>query len=361
MVSDLKLIVLDNFEEFGNKVDKKIMEERKTDKSFIVKIKRSRFGNGEGKVVIQETVRDKDIYILTDVGNNSLTYRMGNYINHMSPDDHIQDVKRVISAISSHASRITLVMPLLYQSRQHRRNGRESLDCAVMLQDMINIGVDEIITFDTHDPDIQNAIPNHPFTNFFLTSEMINEFLKTEKVKLEDLIIVSPDTGAMDRARYFADTFQLNNGIGLFYKRRDFSKVVDGKNPIIDHIYIGPDPIGKTAIIVDDMIASGESMIDVANQLKEKEIKKTYFFATYALFTNGIDNFKKAYEDGKFSRLYTTNLSHIDENYLHEPWIERVDCSNYVSRIISALNQKRSLEPILTEKPKIKELKKITK
>lgn len=357
MSNDLKLIVLENFKDFGKKIDEILMKERKTDQSFILGINEVRFANGEGKIVLNESVRDKDIYILTDIGNNSLTYKIGNYTNKMSPDDHIQDVKRIISAISGHAKKITLVMPLLYQSRQHRRNERESLDCSAMLQDMINIGVNEIITFDTHDPDIQNAIPFHPFTNFFPTSEMINKFIKKEKISLENLIIVSPDTGAMDRARYFSDTFKLNNGIALFYKRRDFSKIIDGKNPIIDHNYLGPDPKGKTAIVVDDMIASGGSIIDVANQLYEKGIKKTFFFTTYALFTSGIDIFKKAYKENKFYKLYTTNLSYINKEYLKEPWIEQVDCSNLVARIISNINNKQSLEPIIKEKPIIKTLK----
>jgi len=351
MEDNLKLIVLDNFLEFGQKVNENLMKERKTDKSFIVKTNQVRFANGEAKFSIKETIRDKDIYILSDIGNNDLTYKIGNFTNHMSPDDHIQDIKRTISAISGHARRITLIMPLLYQSRQHRRKGRESLDCAVMLQEMINIGVDEIITFDAHDPDVQNAIPNHAFSNFFTTSTMIKEFIKKEKIHPKDLIIVSPDTGAMDRARYFSDTFSLDNGIGLFYKRRDFSKVVNGKNPIIDHIYIGPDPKNKTAIIVDDMISSGDSIIDVAKQLKEKGIKNTYFFTTYALFTNGIDMFKEAHVKSKFKKLYTTNLSYINSEYLKEPWIEQVDCSDYVTRIISTLNNKKSIEPLLNEKP----------
>lgn len=358
MENNLKLIILNNFLEFGKKVDENLMKERNTDQSFIVKTNQVRFSNGEAKLTIKETIRDKDIYILSDVGNNDITYRIGNFINHMSPDDHIQDIKRTISAVSGHAKRITLIMPLLYQSRQHRRKGRESLDCAVMLQEMVNIGVDEIITFDAHDPDIQNAIPTHPFTNFFTTSVMIEEFIKKEKINPEDLIIVSPDTGAMDRARYFSDTFRLNNGIGLFYKRRDFSKIVDGKNPIIDHIYIGPDPKDKTAIVVDDMISSGDSIIDVAKQLEEKGIKNTYFFTTYALFTNGIDMFKEANLKSKFKKLYTTNLSNINKEYLKEPWIEQVDCSDYVTRIISGLNKKTSIEPLLNEKPKIKSLTK---
>lgn len=356
MENNLKLIVLNNFLDFGTKVDEILMEKRNTDTSFIVKTSQVRFSNGEAKLTIKDTIRDKDVYILSDIGNNGLTYKIGSNINHMSPDDHIQDIKRAISAVAGHARRITLIMPLLYQSRQHRRKGRESLDCAVMLQEMINIGVNEIITFDAHDPDIQNAIPNHPFTSFFATSVMIEEFINKENVNLNDLIIVSPDTGAMDRARYFSDTFSLNNGIGLFYKRRDFSKVIDGKNPIIDHIYIGPDPKDKTAIVVDDMISSGESILDVAKQLKEKGIKDVYFFTTYALFTNGIEHFNESYELNEFKKIYTTNLSYINENN-KKPWLEAVDCTKYMSEIIDTLNQKHSIAPLLNTKPHIKTLK----
>ncbi len=357
MEDNLRLIVLNNFLDFGQKVDDILVNKRKVDKSFIVKTNQVRFSNGEAKLSIKETIRDKDVYILSDIGNNGITYNIGSYTNHMSPDDHIQDIKRAISAVAGHARRITLIMPLLYQSRQHRRKGRESLDCAVMLQEMVNIGVDEIITFDAHDPDIQNAIPNHPFTNFFATSVMIEEFIKNEDMNLEDLIIVSPDTGAMDRARYFSDTFRLNNGIGLFYKRRDFSKVINGKNPIIDHIYIGPDPKDKTAIVVDDMISSGESMLDVAKQLKEKGIKDVYFFATYSLFTNGIEYFNEAKNEKQFEKIYTTNLSYIREDILKSNWIESVDCTNYMANIIDTLNKKETISQILEEKPKIKSLK----
>lgn len=349
----LRLIVMENFKDFGSKIDENLMKERKTKESFIVKTNQVRFSNGEAKVSIKETMRDKDIFILSDVGNSSLTYKIGGFTNHMSPDDHIQDIKRIISAISGHAKRITLIMPLLYQSRQHRRKGRESLDCAVMLQEMVDIGVDEIITFDAHDPDIQNAIPTHPFSNFFATSVMIDEFIKKEKVNKEDLIIVSPDTGAMDRARYYSDTFGLDSGVGLFYKRRDFSKIIDGKNPIIDHIYIGPDPKGKTAIVVDDMISSGESMLDVARQLKDKGIEKLYLFATYSLFTNGIEKFEKAYKEKMFNKIYTTNLSYLSEKIRKKSWLEEADCTNYVSRIIDTLNKKESIASLIDEKPKI--------
>ncbi len=347
MDNNLRLIVLNSFLEFGQKVDEILKEKRNTSNSFMVNIKQVRFSNGEAKLSIKDTIRDKDVYILSDVSNSGITYNIGSHTNHMSPDDHIQDIKRSISAVSGHAKRITLIMPLLYQSRQHRRKGRESLDCAVMLQEMVNIGVDEIITFDAHDPDIQNAIPNHPFTNFFATSVMIEQFIKDEKVKIDDLIIVSPDTGAMDRARFFADTFNLDNGIGLFYKRRDFSKIVDGKNPIIDHIYIGPDPKGKTAIVVDDMISSGESMLDVARQLKEKEVKKVFFFATYSLFTNGIKEFVDAKKEKMFEKIYTTNLSYICDEIKEQPWIAPVDCTYYLAEIIETLNNKQSVAPIL--------------
>ncbi len=350
MSNDLKIIVFKNFEEFGNKVDKELMRLRNTNKSFIVPIKVDRFANGEGKASISESIRDNDIYILSDVGNRSLTYQMGEYINHYSPDDHYQDIKRIVGAIEKHSKRTTLIMPLLYQSRQHRRKCRESLDAAVALQEISNFGINEIITYDAHNPDIVNAIPNFPFTNFFPTKLMIESFLEKEKVETNNIIVISPDTGAVDRARYYSSTFHLEDGLGMFYKRRDFSKVINGKNPIIDHMYIGGDPKGKTAIIVDDMIASGDSMIDIVEELYSRGIKETYIFVSYALFTSGVNEFKNLYKKHKFKKLYTTNLSYISDDIKKEKWIEIVDFTKHVARVIDTLNKKESISPILEEK-----------
>ncbi len=350
MIDDLKIIVLKNFEEFGNKVDQELKKIRNTNKSFIVPVKLDRFANGEGKATISDTIRDKDLYILTDIGNRSLTYTMGEYENHMSPDDHFQDIKRVIGAIEKHSKKTTLIMPLLYQSRQHRRKGRESLDCAVALQDLSSFGIDEIVTYDAHNPDIVNSIPNYPFTNFFPTKLMIETFCKMEKINTKNILVISPDTGAVDRAKFYSSTFNLEDGLGLFYKRRDFSKVVNGKNPIIDHMYIGADPKDKTAIIVDDMIASGDSIIDITEQLYEKGVKEIYIFVSYALFTSGIDKFKTLYKEKKFKKIYTTNLSYISDEVKKEKWIEIVDFTEHVAKVIHTLNKKESISPILEEK-----------
>lgn len=354
MNDNLKIIVLNNFEEFGKKVDKELQKIRKSKESFIVPIKLDRFANGEAKATILDTIRDKDIFVLSDIGNRSLTYKMGEYVNHMSPDDHYQDIKRVVGAMERHAKRTTLVMPLLYQSRQHRRKGRESLDSSVALQELSVFGVDEIITYDAHNPDIVNAIPNFPFTNFFPTKLMIESFCKNEKFDTKKILIISPDTGAIDRAKFYSSTFNLEDGLGLFYKRRDFSKVVNGKNPIIDHMYIGADPKDKTAIIVDDMIASGDSVIDIVEELHEKGIKDTYIFVSYALLTSGVDKFKELYKAKKFKKIYTTNLSYISEDIKKEKWIEVVDFTKHVARVIDTLHKKESISHILREKAKIK-------
>ncbi|NLV90054.1 MAG: ribose-phosphate diphosphokinase [Tenericutes bacterium] len=354
MSNDLKIIVLKNFEDFGKKVDEELKKIRKTNKTFIVPTKLDRFANGEGKATISDTIRDKDLYILTDVGNRNLTYQMGEYLNHMSPDDHFQDIKRVVGAIEKHSKKTTLIMPLLYESRQHRRKSRESLDCAVALQELSTFGVDEIITYDAHNPDIVNSIPNYPFTNFFPTKLMIETFCKKEKINTKNILVISPDTGAVDRAKFYSSTFNLEDGLGLFYKRRDFSKVINGKNPIIDHMYIGANPKGKTAIIVDDMIASGDSIIDIVEQLIEKGVKETYIFVSYALFTNGIDKFKSLYKEKKFKKIYTTNLSYISDDVKKEKWMEVVDFTKHVARVIDTLNRKDSISPILEEKANIK-------
>lgn len=344
----LRLIVLSNCKEFGEKVDEEIRRERKEDKSYIVPIVESRFSNGEGKIVIKETIRNKDVYILSDIGNHSCTYDMYGYTTHMGPDEHFQDIKRVISAIRSHASSITVVMPLLYASRQHRRKGRESLDCAVSLQELESLGVDSIVTFDAHDPNVQNAIPCSPFENFYPTNEVLSHFIKKEKVDLKHMVVVSPDTGATDRARYYADMLKIN--IGMFYKRRDLSRVVDGKNPIIAHEYIGPEIEGNNVIVVDDMIASGGSILEVAEELKRRKAKKVYLIATFSLFTNGIEIFKEAHKNKAFDKLYTTNLSYILDGAKKEKWIEIVDCTNYLARIIDTLNKKESIAPLLNGK-----------
>lgn len=331
------------------------MKKRQISESFIIPIEQVRFNNGEGKVVIKDSVRDKDLYILSDVGNHSETYKMFGYDNHMSPDDHYQDIKRVISAIRGQADRISVVMPLLYESRQHRRKGRESLDCALALQELQNLGVSTIVTFDVHDPNIQNAVPNSmSFENFYPTNTILKEFIKNEDFDSSDVIFISPDTGAMDRARYYANMFQAD--VGMFHKRRDLSKIVDGKNPIVAHEYLGRNLTGKTAVVVDDMIASGGSMLDVANDLKQRGAQKVYLISTFAMFTNGFDKFNEAFKSGLFDKLYSTNLTYVDSEVTKMPWYKMVDCSTYASDIIDTLNSSGSISELKNGKQKIIEM-----
>lgn len=348
MKKELGLIVLDNFKEMGEKVNKEINRLRKNDEDYIIPIKVDRFSNGEGKVKILDTVRDKDIYILTDIGNYNLTYQMHGFENHYSPDDHYQDLKRVILAMCGHADKITLVMPLLYESRQHRRKGRESLDCAYAMQELAKIGVKEIITFDVHDPNLCNAVPLLAFENFYPTHIILEDMARNNKDDLSNILIVSPDFGAMERARYFAEMLSCN--VGVFYKRRDLSKVVNGKNPIIEHAYMGADVKGKNIIVVDDMIASGGSILEVAHELKERGANKVFLCATFALFTEGTEKFNEAYEKGYFDELYTTNLTYVKQDLMEKPWFNAADCSIKIAEAIDTLNKGKSISPLLNGK-----------
>lgn len=345
MNDNLKLIVFENAKELGIKVNKCINEIRGTDCNYIVPVTSSRFSNGEGKLRVDETVRDKDLYIISDVGNYSLSYTFHGMKHFISPDEHFQDIKRLISATSGHASKINLIMPLLYQSRQHKRKGRESLDCAVALQELERIGVTNIITFDAHDPNVVNAVPNLSFDNFYPTNIVIDEIEKNED--LSDILVISPDMGAIERARYYADMLKCD--VGLFYKRRDLTKVVDGKNPIVEHVYLGADVMGKNILIVDDMISSGSSMLETAEKLKEKGAKNIYLSATFALFTEGIDMFDEAYKKGIFNKVYVTNLSYIAPEIKNKDWYAEVDCSMKIAKIIDKLNKKESIAGIYEE------------
>lgn len=356
-MKDLGLIVLENCADFGKKVNEEINKIRNTKEDYIIKITNSRFSNGEGKIIINETVRNKDLYILSDVGNYNITYNLHSFENHMTPDEHYQDIKRVISATSGHARKINVVMPLLYQARQHKRKGRESLDCAIALQELQSLGVSNIITFDAHDPNISNAIPTLAFENIYPTNTILNSFIENEKDSMSDLIVISPDMGATERARYYAE--MVHSDVGVFYKRRDLSKVINGKNPIIEHTYMGTDVKGKNALVVDDMIASGGSMLDVATELKKRGANKIFFIATFALFTSGIDSFVKAHKEGLFDKLYSTNLSYVPLNTTSENWYVEVDCSNQLAQIIDRLNTGSSIQSLLNGKERI--LKKIEK
>lgn len=350
--NSLGIIVMNNCKEFGNSIDKKIMKLRKSSKSNIIPVDIPRFSNGESKAIIMDSVRDKDLYIISDIGNHSETYRMYDYENHKSPDDHYQDIKRVLSAVRGQAERITVVMPLLYESRQHRRKGRESLDCTLSLQELQHLGVQTVVTFDVHDPNIQNAVPTSmSFENFYPTNTILKEFIKEEDFKPEDVVFISPDTGAFDRTRYYANMFQAD--VGIFHKRRDLSKIIDGKNPVVAHEYLGRDLEGKTAIVVDDMIASGGSMLDVAENIKKRGAVKVYLISTFAMFTSGVDIFNEAYEKGLFDRLYSTNLTYVNPDAKKMKWYKPVDCSTYASEIINTLNKSESISNIINGKEKI--------
>lgn len=344
-IDDLKLIVLDNCKEFGQKVDKHLQKIRKNKNGYIVPVKLTRFNNGEAKACITKSIRGKDVYIISDIGNYSCTYKMFDFLNHMSPDDHYQDIKRIILSTMGHAKSVNVVMPLLYEARQHRRKGRESLDCALALQELERLGIKGIITFDVHDPNIQNAIPNLPCDNFFTTNDTLKDFLNNEVIETENLLVISPDMGAMERARYLAEILKVD--VGMFYKRRDLSKIIDGKNPVVAHEYLGKNVKDKDIIIVDDMIASGGSMIDVARELKQKKAKKIYCFATYALFTQGYEIFDDAYAKGWIDKIYTSNLSYIPENIKNKEWLHIVDCSLYAAHIIDTLNKDESITDLI--------------
>ena len=342
MNNNLKLIVFPNADFLGKMVDDCLKKLNGSDSTFVVPITSDRFSNGEGKVKIKETVRGKDLYIISDVGNYSIDYDFHGMKHNMTPDEHFQDIKRVISATSGHANKINVIMPLLYQSRQHKRKGRESLDCALALQELERIGVSNIITFDAHDPNVVNAVPNLSFDNFYPTNIIIDALEGNGHI--DNVLVVSPDMGAMERARYYAD--MLGCDVGLFYKRRDLTKVVNGKNPIVEHVYLGTDVKDKNILIVDDMISSGTSMIETAENLKLRGAKNIYLTATFALFTEGVEVFEEAYKNKIFTKLYVTNLSYVSDEIKSKKWYEEVDCSMLLAKIIYKLNRNESIAEI---------------
>lgn len=353
-MNNLKLIVMKNCEELGNKVNNHLKELLGETDDLIIPIDEVRFNNGEGKIVLKESVRKKDVFILTDPMNHSITYKMYNYYNHKSPDDHYVDVIRTLCAIRSQTNSTSLVMPFLYASRQHKREGRESLDCALALQEFVHQGVKNIITFDVHDSNVQNAIPRSSFDNFYPTNILLEKFVTLEDVKNENLLAVSPDNGALKRTRFYANMLGCQLG-GHFEKHRDLYKIVDGKNPILEHEYIGKDVLNKDIIIVDDMIASGESILDVAFELKKRGAKRIYLFSSYAMFTKGLEVFDKAYQQGVFTKLYSTNLSYIDAEALNREWLAIADCSLYLAKIIYTYHIGGSVSPILNARSKVLE------
>ncbi len=344
---ELALISLQSCLEISKPIDEKLSKDR-NNITHLIDIDEIRFSNGEGKVVINETIRGKDVYVLCDVGNYSCTYKMFGIENHMSPDDHLQDIKRTLSAMAGKARRITLIMPLLYASRQHRRKARESLDCALALQEFERLGVKDIITFDAHDPTIQNAIPHISFENLHPSYKIIKALIENEhlsNISPENTIVISPDTGAMDRALYYSSNLGVD--LGIFYKRRDHSKIVDGKNPIVQHDYLGRDVNGANVIIVDDMIASGQSVIDICEELKKRGANKIFIAVTFALFTDGGEGFTRYYEEGYFDRVYATNLTYVPDEIKESEWFETVDMSGFLANVIDTLNHDLSIEPLL--------------
>lgn len=325
--------------------------------TFIINAKVPRFGSGEAKGIINESVRGDDLFLLVDVGNYSLEYSLCGHRNHMSPDDHYQDLKRIIAAAGGKAKRISVIMPFLYESRQHKRNGRESLDCAIALQELVNMGVDNIITFDAHDPRVQNAIPLHSFETVQPAYQFIKGLLRTEKqlqIDSDHMMIISPDEGGANRAVYLANVLGLD--IGMFYKRRDYTRIVNGRNPIVAHEFLGSSVEGKDMIIIDDMISSGDSMLEVARELKKRKANKIFLASTFGLFTNGMKKFDDAYARGIFDRLLTTNLTYQTPDLLSKPYYINCDMSKYIALIIDTLNHDGSMSELLDPVERIQRL-----
>ena len=352
LYGELSVIGMKGCEQFAAQVDAYLKEwrnhGRSDDASFLVDVNCPRFGSGEAKGVITKSLRGHDVYIICDPFNYGVTYKMYGQTVPMSPDDHFCDIKRILGAIAGKARRVSLIMPMLYEGRQHKRSGRESLDCATALQDLEAMGVTNILTFDAHDPRVQNAIPLCGFENIHPTYQMIKALVKQVpdiSLDKEDLLIISPDEGAMGRCMYYSSVLGLD--IGMFYKRRNYSIVVDGRNPIEAHEYLGNDVAGKDVIIIDDMIASGESIIDVAMKIKERGAKRIFVFETFGLFTAGLDRFDKAYEEGLFNKIFTTNLVYRTPELLSKPWYAEVNMCKYVSYIIDTLNHDESISGLL--------------
>ncbi len=371
-VGTLGILALESSRKLGDKVDQYIVDWR-ADRakrhtaassfagynrdSFIIESACPRFGSGEAKGIIRESVRGDDLYLLVDVCNYSLTYTVCGQTNHMSPDDHYQDLKRIIAAVGGKARRITVIMPFLYESRQHRRSARESLDCALALQELTQMGVESIITFDAHDPRVQNAIPLKSFETVQPTYQFIKALLKNVDdltVDSDHLMIVSPDEGAMSRAVYFANVLGID--VGMFYKRRDYSRIVDGRNPIIAHEFLGADLEGKDVIIIDDMISSGESMVDVATELKSRKAGRIFVAATFGLFTNGMQKFDRAKEAGIIDRVLTTNLVYQPQEVLSRDYYIDVDMSKYIALLIDTLNHDQSISQLLNPTERIQSI-----
>lgn len=370
-VAPLKLIVMDSAINLGHSVNNHLVNFRRDVKSiaknapafegyvsdnYILDTACYRFGSGEGKAVIYESVRGKDLFILVDVCNHSISYRMNGYTNFKSPDDHYQDLKRIISAVNGKAHRINVIMPFLYEGRQHKRTGRESLDCAYAIEELSKMGVSNFITFDAHDPRIQNAEPLRGFDNFTPPYQFIRALLAADdslNIDKDNLIVISPDEGALDRAVYFANVLGVDTG--MFYKRRDYSTIVNGKNPIVAHEFLGDNIDGKDVIIIDDMIASGGSMLDTAKQLKAMNAKRVYICCTFGLFTEGMKRFDEAYEKCYFDKVVTTNLTYQIPELKSRPYYIEADMSKFMASIIDFMNHDSSMANVYTPTEKIHE------
>ena len=325
--------------------------------SYLIQAETPRFGSGEAKGILKESVRGDDIYLMVDVCNYSLTYSLCGQTNHMSPDDHFQDLKRVIAAIAGKARRVNVIMPFLYESRQHKRTGRESLDCALALQELVNMGVDNIITFDAHDPRVQNSIPLHGFETVQPAYQFVKGLFRAEpdiEISNDKLMVISPDAGGTGRAIYLANVLGVD--MGMFYKRRDYSTIVNGKNPIVAHEFLGDDVHGKTVIIIDDMISSGESMLDVTRQLKDRGAERVFVCTTFGLFTEGLDKFDEYYEKGYLDRLITTNLTYLSPQLHDKPYFIEADMSKFLALIIDSMNHSTSISAVMNPTDKIHDL-----
>ena len=374
-IAPLKIAALESCQELAEKVDKHIVQFRQNDArelekrqeslhfrgydadSYLLHLNCPRFGSGEAKGTILESVRGTDIYAMVDVTNHSIPYSICGYTNHMSPDDHFQDLKRIISASVSTAHRVNVIMPFLYEGRQHKRSKRESLDCAIALQELIEMGVHSIVTFDAHDPRVQNAIPLHGFDNFMPAYQFIQTLFSHDislQLDKDHLMVISPDEGAMDRAVYLANNLSVD--MGMFYKRRDYSKVINGRNPIVAHEFLGSSVKDKTVLIIDDMISSGESMLDTAKELKERHAKKVIICCTFGLFTNGLEKFDEFYEKGYIDYVITTNLTYRSPELLKREWYLEADMSKYLAVIINTLNHDVSISKALSPTARIQKL-----
>ena len=371
-VGSLGIIPVDGCQEMGDKVNDYLVKWRKESlnhhkedllfheyvkDNYIIDAQVPRFGSGEAKGVIKESIRGMDLYLMLDVCNYSLTYSLNGQVNHMSPDDHFQNLKRIIAAVGGKARRINVIMPFLYESRQHKRSSRESLDCALALQEIVAMGVDNIITFDAHDPRVQNAIPLSGFETVPPTYQFVKGLLERYdviQIDSDHLMAISPDEGATSRAIYLANVLGID--MGMFYKRRDYTRIVDGRNPIVAHEFLGTSVEGKDVIIIDDMISSGESILDVAKQLKARKAKRIFAAATFGLFTSGMERFDRAYEEGLIDAILTTNSIYQSPELLKRPYYISCDLSKYIALIIDTLNHDGSISDILDPNERIQHL-----